>query len=216
MGAMYANMISAVEPRVKATVPTGAGGYWSYFILKTTFVAMLPGKLGLLLGIHVPYTFMHPTMALAQTALEPADPMVYMPRLAELPLPAHPTRSVYQAVGKGDSYFPTTVQDAAALAYGNQEAGDVVWPTMQDTLSLGGLGGIGAYALSQNRMSLAGTPYNGVVVQYEGDGLYDPHAIYSQLDTVKYQYGCFFDTFLRTGAATVPAPLPLGTSCPTK
>ncbi|MEO6420542.1 MAG: hypothetical protein ABIP39_14090 [Polyangiaceae bacterium] len=216
MGAMYANMISAVEPRVKATVPTGAGGYWSYFILKTTFVDMLPGKLGLLLGIHVPYTFMHPTMALAQTALEPADPMVYMPRLAKNPLPMHPTRSVYQAVGKGDSYFPTTVQDAAALAYGNQEAGDVVWPTMQDTLTLGGLGGLGTYALSQNRMSLAGTPYTGVVVQYEGDGLYDPHAIYSQLDTVKYQYGCFDDTFFRTGVATVPAPAPLGTPCPTK
>lgn len=214
MGAMYANMISAVEPRVKAVVPTGAGGYWSYFILKTTFVPMLPGKLGLLLGIHVPYTFMHPTMALAQTALEPSDPMVYMPRLAELPLPAHPTRSVFQAVGKGDSYFPTTVQDAAALAYGNQEAGDVVWPTMQDTLSLGGLKGIATYPVTQNRTSLARLPYTGVVVQYEGDGLYDPHAIYSQLDSVKYQYGCFFDSLVRRGTATVSAPAPLGTPCP--
>ena len=64
--------------------------------------------------------------------------------------------------------------------------------------------------------SESGTPYTGMVVQYVGDGVYDPHAIYSQLDSVKYQYGCFFSTFLQTGTAVVPAPLPLGTPCPTK
>jgi hypothetical protein len=53
-----------------------------------------------------------------------------------------------------------------------------------------------------------------VVVQYEGDGIYDPHGIYAQLDEVKYQYGCFFETFLARGVATVPAPAPLGTACP--
>jgi hypothetical protein len=108
------------------------------------------------------------------------------------------------------------VQNAAALAYGNQEAGDIVWPTMQETLTLGGLNGLGAYPLSQNRTSRAGVPYTGVVVQYEGDGIYDPHALYSQLDSVKYQYGCFLDSFMKTGVATVPAPAPLGTPCPTK
>lgn len=52
------------------------------------------------------------------------------------------------------------------------------------------------------------------MVQYHGDGIYDPHAIYSQLDAVKYQYGCFLSTMLATGTATVPAPAPLGTPCP--
>ncbi|MEO8874533.1 MAG: hypothetical protein ABI461_03015, partial [Polyangiaceae bacterium] len=50
MGGMYTNLISAVEPRVKASVPTGAGGYWSYFILKTTLIDGLPGKVSLLIG----------------------------------------------------------------------------------------------------------------------------------------------------------------------
>jgi hypothetical protein len=63
--------------------------------------------------------------------------------------------------------------------------------------------------------SEGGTAYTGMVVQYKGDGVYDPHAIYSQLDSVKYQYGCFLSTFLATGKATVPAPMPLGTPCPT-
>src|SRR5690606_4392068 len=35
MGGMYANMIGAVEPRLRALVPTGAGGFWSFFILET-------------------------------------------------------------------------------------------------------------------------------------------------------------------------------------
>ena len=54
-----------------------------------------------------------------------------------------------------------------------------------------------------------------MVVQYEGDGVYDPHAIYSQLDSVKYQYGCFFETFLKTGAAVVPAPADYSVPCAT-
>lgn len=216
MGAMYVNLIGAVEPRIKAVVATGAGGYWSYFILQTSFIPMLPGKLALLLGVRGEYSFMHPAMHVAQIGLEPADPMASMPRLAHSPLPNHPVRPVYEPHGKGDSYFPTTIQDAVALAYRNQQAGAQVWPTMQDALALGGAGGLAAYPVVQNRTSASGAPYTGVVVQYEGDGVYDPHAIYTQLDAVKYQYGCFFETFFKSGVATVPAPLPLGTPCPTK
>ena len=52
------------------------------------------------------------------------------------------------------------------------------------------------------------------MIQYAGDGSFDPHAIYRKLDAVKYQYGCFHDTFARTGTATIVEPKPLGTPCP--
>ena len=52
-----------------------------------------------------------------------------------------------------------------------------------------------------------------MVVQYEGDGIYDPHAIFAQLDAVKHQYGCFLETFFQTGTRTVVGPGPLGTPC---
>ncbi len=214
MGAMYANLVSATDERVQAAVPTGAGGYWTFFILQTTFIDKLPAKLGLILGLPAGYTYMHPTLALAQAALEPADPMTHMPRLAKNPLPGHPSRPVYQPVGKGDSYFPTTVQDAAALAYGHAQAGGTVWPSMQELLGLGGLGGVLPLPVSQNVTGPGGAKSTGVVVQFEGDGVYDPHAIYSQLDAVKYQYGCFYASLLASGHATVPAPAPLGTPCP--
>ena len=76
----------------------------------------------------------------------------------------------------------------------------MVWPTMQDALALEGLDGIVPYPVT-NEPDLGATArtYTGVVVQYEGDGVYDPHAIYSQLDAVKYQYGCFLSTFLEDG-----------------
>lgn len=214
MGGMYTNMIGAVEPRVKAAVPTGAGGYWSYFVLETTLVPKARGMIGLVLGTRAPLTFMHPALHLLETAWEPAEPVVYMPRLARRPLPGHPVRPIYEPVGEEDSYFPSVVFDAVALAYGHEQAGDIVWPAMQEALALDGLEGVIDYPVSDNLKSETGEPYTGVVVQYRTDGIADGHAIYSQLEDVKYQYGCFFSSFLKTGKATVPAPGKLGTGCP--
>ena len=214
MGGMYTNIIGAVEPRIKAVVPTGAGGYWSYFITKTKLYDDTATLIASLLGTDPAITFMHPTLHLLQTAWEPSDPFVYMPRLARRALPGHPVRSIYEPVGKDDSYFPTVLYDAIALSYGHPEAGTVVWPTMQDALKLGGLDGVRDFPLSLNLASEDGkTKYTGAIVQYAGDGLDDPHAIYKQLDAVKYQYGCFYSTLLSTGTASIVAPQKLGTPC---
>ncbi len=213
MGGMYTNLIGATEPRLRAVAPTGAGGYWSHFILETTLVG---GKVlvPILLGSSKSLTFMHPALHLLETAWEPAEPSVYMPRLGRRPLEGHPVRPVYEPVGKDDSYFPTTLFDAVALSYGHEQAGEVVWPSMQEALALDGKSGLVDYPVADNATAEDGTPYTGVVVQYEGDGIYDPHAIFAQLDDVKYQYGCFFATYLSKGTAVVPAPAPLGTPCP--
>jgi len=207
MGGQYTNLFSAVEPRVLAAVPTGAGGYWSQFILETPLYTN-PGALvgTVLLGTSVELTFLHPALQIYETAWEAADPIIYIPRIARRPLPGHPVRSIYEPVGLGDSYFATNTYDAIALAYGHEEAGDIIWPSMQNALALSGRDGVVAYPVADNVTSEDGTPYTGVVVQYEGDGLYDPHALYSQLDAVKHQYGCFLATQLRTGTATVLAP----------
>ena len=207
MGGMYTNMIGAVEPKIKAVVPTGAGGFWNYFILETELIPEAGSILALVLNTPTTLTFMHPVMNLVQTAWEGAEPIVYVPRLARSPLPEHPVRPAYQPVGYGDSFFPPLVFDAMTLAYGHQQAGEEVWPSMQVALESDGLAGILDYPVSQNLTSTTDdVPYTGVVVQYEGDGISDPHGIYAQLEEVKYQFGCFFRTFQDTGVASVLAP----------
>ncbi len=214
MGGMYTNLLSAVDPRIKAAVPTGAGGYWSYMVLTTKVIDGSAGKIGLLIGTTQPLTFLHPTLHLLETAWEAAEPFVYMPRIARRPLQGHPVRSIYEPAGRDDPYFSTEIYDAAALAYGHKEGGDAVWPQMQTALKLDGRDGLLPYPITQDLQSESGTSYTGAIFQYAGDGVADAHAIYRQLDQVKYQYGCFHETFMKKGIATVPAPAPLGTPCP--
>ena len=123
-------------------------------------------------------------------------------------------RPIYEPVGHGDSYFPTVIYDAMVLAYGHKEAGDVVWPSMQEALMLDGRGGLEAYPVKDNMTSETGGKYTAAVIQYMGDGFYDPHAIYRQLDAVKYQVRCFLGSFLATGHAAIVAAAPLTSACP--
>lgn len=215
MGGMYTNLIGAVEPRIRAVVPTGAGGHWSRFILVTSLLGEgLPESLlQVLLDTDQPLTFLHPAMHLAQAAWEPSEPMVSTPRLAQRPLPGHPVRPLYAPAGLDDSYFPPVVYDAMALSYGATQGGEPVWPGMQEALASDGRDGLESYPISANRTSDDGVPYTGVIVQSAGDGFSDPHVIFTQLDDIKHQYGCFFATFLDDGVGTVPGPGALGDPC---
>ncbi len=213
MGGMYTNLVGAVEPRLEALVPTGAGGFWPYFILNTSLFAeirtLLSGPLRLDADL---ISHLHPSLGILTTAWEPAEPMVFMPRLSRRPLDGIAPRPIYEPVGQGDSFFPTVVYDAMALAYGHPQAGEVVWPTMQTSLAYGGLDGIIDYPVTQNLMSEGGGAYTGVVVQSAGDGVTDPHEIYVQIPEIRRQWGCFLATAI-AGDATVVAPAPEGTPC---
>lgn len=206
MGGMYANQLAATEPRVKVVAPTGAGGHWTYFILVTDLIPNLGGLLKIVLGTPNDLSFMHPSLSLAAAGLEAADPIVFMPRIARRPLDGHPVRPIYEPVAPGDSYFPTEVYDAVAVAYGHEQAGEVIWTSMQDELAIAGLDGVLDFPVTDNLTSEAGAPYTGVVTQWEGDGVHDPHAIYVRREEVRFQYTCFFDSFFRTGRATAFPP----------
>ncbi|MCB9560614.1 MAG: hypothetical protein H6708_09425 [Kofleriaceae bacterium] len=207
MGGMYTNMIGSVEPRFGALVPTGAGGFWNLMLLETEIV---PGARALVVAAFATdfdrLNFMHPALDLIATGWEIAEPIVAMSRLSRRPLPGQPPRHVYEPVGYQDVYFPTTVYDAAALSYGNQQAGDEVWPEMQDVLALDGLDGLVGYPVTANTPHDGGAATTNVVVQYAGDGIADPHYLYRQSDAVKHQYACFFETYLATGTPVVVAP----------
>src|SRR5690606_32586277 len=111
------------------------------------------GVLPLFLGAREPLSVLHPGMHSLEMAWEAAEPLVYLPRLSRRPLPGMPPRPVYQPAGLDDSYFAPPVLDAMALAYGHQQAGEEVWPTMQEALALAGLDGIIDYPVMDNLVS---------------------------------------------------------------
>ncbi len=214
MGGMYTNMIGAVEPRFGALTPFGAGGFWNVFILDTELVANADQLLAGILGIDGDtLTFMHPVLGLLGIGWEVAEPGASMARLAQRPLDGFPERHVYQPIGQGDRYFPETILDAAALAYGNSEAGDEIWPGTQEALAVQGLEGMLEYPVRENRQN-PGTRTTSVVVQYADGGVADGHQIYRQLPAVRYQYSCFLATYIRDGAPTVFAPAAETAACP--
>ncbi|MEM9923407.1 MAG: hypothetical protein AAF915_06615 [Cyanobacteria bacterium P01_D01_bin.50] len=201
-GAQVANIISAIEPKIGAVVPTGSPSFFPLLISEEDSAPLI----GLLAGTLQELNPLYPALNLLGTASEVVDPIVYMPYLAQRPLPGNPVRSIYQPVGQGDTIVPEVVFNANALASGVQQAGSILFPEMQESLALSGLDGIIPYPVSNNLLSSNGTPYTGVVVQYEGDGITDPHNIFAQLDEVKEQYSSFFESFEETGVAVVPAP----------
>jgi hypothetical protein len=215
MGAQYANLLGAIEPKVHAMVPTGAGGMWSKFMIVSPLLGGVREIVAQVLRAEAEnLTYLHPALHMLETAWEPGDAITSLPRLARDPFDGHPARSYYVPVGKDDEYFPTVLFDAMAMSYGSQQAGDAVWPTMQTDLALVGRDGVQEYPARENGTSANGETFTAIVVQYEGDGIADPHTIFSQLDEVKYQYGCFFASYLADNLGTVAAPAALTTPCP--
>jgi hypothetical protein len=211
MGGMYTNMIAAVEPRFGAVTPFGAGGFWNLMILETAIVPGARALLSSILGVDSDnIAFTHPALGLVEQGWEIADPINSMARLIRRPLPGTIARHVYEPIGMDDKFFPDDVFDAAALAYGNREAGDLVWPTTQTSLAVDHLDGMMSYPVVANHAAVT----TAVVVQYHDDGILDAHYIHRQLDAVKYQYGCFLQTFLRDGVPTVAAPAAVSSACP--
>ncbi|MEJ7596383.1 MAG: hypothetical protein WKG01_00620 [Kofleriaceae bacterium] len=210
MGGMYTNMIGAVEPRHGALTPLGAGGFWNMMILDTEIEPGARDLLGAVFGVGGEnLSFVHPTLALLGLGWEIAEPGVSMARLVRRPLPGFAPRHVYEPIGLDDKFFPNAVFDAAALAYGNQQAGELVWPTTQDALATDELDGLLTYPVRGNR---DGT--TAVAVQFHDDGIEDAHQIHRQLEAVKYQYGCFLATYLRDGVPTVGTPAAATAACP--
>lgn len=213
MGGMYVNLFAAIEPRIVALAPTGAGGFWSYMILETELLPNTRVLLGSVLRVDGDtLSHLHPAMHLMQLGWEPAEPMVFMPRISRRPLEGIPSRPIYEPVGQGDSYFPTVLYDAVALAYGHRQVGTEVWPTMQPRLAWAGLDGFETYPVRDNLTSERGDAYTGAVVQHAGDGFSDPHNIFMQVPEIRHQWSCLLRTAL-DGTPTIVAPATPGTPC---
>ena len=124
---------------------------------------------------------------------------------------------IFRLVGQSDSLFQEVALGVLVMAYGNQQAGQEVWKEMQQRLRVVARDGLASYPVKLNRKSEGGKEFTGVFAQYKPDAISKSgHNVVFHLDEVIDPYGCFLDSFVKTGVAVVPAPKKLGTPCPTQ
>jgi acetyl esterase/lipase len=197
--------VGALDPRVQAVTPTGAGGYWTLVMTTDPREGVPASVTGFALGTHVVPDALHPGLALLQAAWEPAEPLVYAPRLSRQPLPGHAPRDIYLPIGQDDGYFPEPIFDAMALACDVELTGPSLWPAFAERLDLGGLTARPEPPVADNRET-AGAAWTGVTNHWAPDGIVDSHSVFAQEEGIKHQYGCFFRTRYDAGVATLVAP----------
>lgn len=193
IGAAHATMLAATLPGYRAFVTTGSGGAWPLAILETSVVQGVPTFLAAPFGSPIDsFSHLHPAMALMGAALEPADPLVYMPEVGVARRDQAPPTSFYQPIGADDEFFSERVLNAAAIAQGGATVAQTVRPSLTVAMSLAQRS-TATYPASENLTGRTGR-LTGLVIPYATDGIETGHSIYRQLTEVKDQYRCFLTT----------------------
>ena len=203
LGGMYGTMIAAVDPRIRAVVPTGGGGYFAFQFLHTSIVKNPQAIVQTLLGTNISLSHLHPALGLAEAGLEPGDPIAFARRVGFRPLAGKAPVHVFQPAAPGDAYFPIQVYDALAVSYTHPYAGPLVWPELGVSLAQRGLAGV-AMPLTDNVVGASGA-YTGAIEPLVPVPGKDPHQIVFASPQLQHQLACFFYTHVRSGKATLLA-----------
>lgn len=219
MGAMYTNLFGAISTDTAALIPTGSGGYWSFFLFGSEIVPDAENVLKVFLGVTgtAPLDHLHPLLGLFQQYAEAVDPVVFIPRLVREPLPEVPAKHVYVPHGYEDKYFNRRTQRAMALGYGFPLAGDLIDTGMESQLALFRELDPVSYPVAGSLTAGDGREVTAMQAQFPEDDIQqNGHTVYAQRDEVIYQYGCFLESLRRDGMPTVPAPVAEvpGPACP--
>ncbi len=210
MGATIAPLTTAIEPRFRALVLSGAGGSWIENIIhKQSPVAVRP-LAEVILYYPGKQRQLHPhdpILSLLQWAAEPADPPVYAAALRRAGTAPH----VLMLQGIVDTYILPPIANATSLAFGLDLATPALDATHPDLDAFTPLEALLPFS-GRSTITLPATanadPRTAVVVQHPEDPIEDGHEVVFQTDPPKHQYRCFLSTF-RTTTPTVPE-----TPCP--
>lgn len=204
MGATFAPLALAYEPRFKAAILSGAGG--SY--LANLLHKQKPVPVRRIAEWMFGYTFRlfsltqgDPALSIVQWAVEPADPPVYG-GLSQ----SH----VLMFQGIADHYILPPMANAASLSLGLDLAGAEGDRASDELSGFAPFGDVAAFAGRGVKAYPVEANVNGrvtaAVVQRAGDGLQDAHEIVFQTAGPKYQYRCFLKTFAASGTPRIVAP----------
>ncbi len=209
MGAMYTNFYGAVAHDTKAVIPTGSGGYWSFFLFTGDLIPGFADLLGSLMNTksNEPLSHLHPVLGLVQQYLDAIDPMLFTTREIREPLPDVPAKHMLVPLGRQDSYFSIQTQRAISVGYGVPILGDLVDPIApghQDPFFEFESTTLPA---SANLTAGDGQVVTAGIVQFEEDDVQqDGHVIVFQRPEAKYLYACFLESLATDGIPTIVAP----------
>jgi hypothetical protein len=216
MGGTILGSWSAVEPRLKATIPSGGSGHWGLLIRNFSAVPAKQYFFSWVTNGKKDELMDHrwPTISIIQAALEPCDTITYGPHVARRPFPGHEPKNVYLAVGANDFYTKAITQNALAISLGLPIAGEVREKSIVPAIGLLGYGLPHGYPLQLNIPVEGGEKVTGALLQYEPDTwTNEGHNVNYNLSETKHQYGCFLRTLADDGVAVIPAPGDEGTPC---
>jgi predicted esterase len=212
-GGLNGPMFLAVDNQSRGGVLSGSGSMISITLLeKTEPVNVAALVKAVFLGLNAEdaaeVNELHPAIALAQTIVDPTDPIHYVRAVALEPRPGFSAKSVLMTEGvnedfSGDNYTPPHAIEVQAVALGLPPQEPIIHPIAE--LAWTGLSPvvIPAGGLSGN---LAGGNASGVLAQWEAARASDGHFVIYDIPEAMAQAAGFLRHLMDDPKGRVPAP----------
>ena len=211
-GGLNGPMFLAIDDQARGGALSGSGSMISITLLEKTApvdVASLVSVLvlGLNAGVEQLNSF-HPAISLAQTLVDPTDPIHYVPQLIKNPRAGYAPKSIIMteginADGSGDSYTPPHGTEVQAVAMGIPVQEPVIHPIAEyawtdlipTKIPDGGLAG-----------NVADGQASGILAQWEASRASDGHFVIYAIPAAMDQAAQFLKNLADDPKGRVPAP----------
>ncbi|MFH2008077.1 MAG: hypothetical protein ABI333_15955 [bacterium] len=202
-GATIGSTVLGLEPRLRGGLLSGVGGSWLYNLVLKFEPMAFADLVRLLLNFENSDDpdIADPILNLFQTLAEPSEPMAWARRWAREPGPGATARDILVIEGVVDGYFPPAAVNALALAGRLEPVAPTVEDTLEEALEL--VGGAVRMAPASDNLATPDGDRSSLLLQYLQPTGISGHYVPFELPEPKYQYRCFFEGLVETGAAVV-------------
>ncbi len=212
-GGINGPMFLAVDDQARGGMLSGSGSMITIALLEKTQPMDIAGLvkvvfLGLLGDETQELNLFHPAMSLAQTIVDPTDPIHYAPLIVRrprsgfAPKPTMMTEGV-NADGSGDNYTPPHGMEVQAVALGLPPQSPVIHPIEELAWSDLSPVAVPSGGLSGN---LAGGKASGVLAQWPAAEASDGHFVIYDIPAAMAQAAGFVKNLMDDPKGKVPAP----------
>lgn len=212
-GGLNGPMFLAIDNQARGGMLSGSGSMIEIALVEKTKPVNVAGLvksvfLGLSTDEYPELDLFHPALSLAQTMVDPTDPLNYVRQIATEPRAGFEPKSVLMtegvnADGTGDSYAPPHGIEVQAVALGLPPQNPVIHPI--EELAWGDLSPITIppAGLSGN---LANGKASGVLAQWTASDASDGHYVIYDIPAAMDQAAGFVENLMNDPVGRVPAP----------